>query len=137
MRVTNLFFALLTGLLFGAFGLADADGASNKPPNAIPQQVFDGMRQSFHADSAKGVHIRYQWHLSGPNGGDWFVEVKDGKCKIDKGKIDNPDVTFLASDRDWVALSTGALGGKWAFFTGRLKIRGPQSLARKLDEMFP
>ena len=26
--------------------------------NSTPQQVFDGMRQSFQADKAKGVHAR-------------------------------------------------------------------------------
>jgi hypothetical protein len=86
---------------------------------------------------AKGVHARYQWELSGPNGGQWWIDVNDGTYKMGKGKIDNPSVTFVTSDKDWVALSNGALGGKWAYFTGRLKIRGSQSVARKLDEIFP
>ena len=94
------------------------------------------MRESFRPEKAKGVHARYQWQLTGPNGGDWWIEVNDGKCKIDKGKIDNPDVTFVASDKDWVALSNGKLKGWWAYLTGRLKIRGDQGLARKLDELF-
>ena len=95
------------------------------------------MRQSFQAEKAKGAHIKYQWNLREPQGGDWFIQVDDGKCKIDKGKIDNPDVTFTATGSDWVAISNGKLSGKWAYFSGRLKIRGPQSLARKLDEKFP
>ena len=109
---------------------------SSEPDNSTPQQVFDGMRENFHAEKAKGVHLRYQFQLSGPQGGDWWIEVNDGKCKIDKGKIDNADVTFIASDKDWVALSNGKLKGWWAFLTGRLKIHGEQTLARKLDEMF-
>jgi len=36
------------------------------------------MRQSFQADKAKGVHARYQWELSGPNGGEWWIDVSDG-----------------------------------------------------------
>ena len=105
--------------------------------NSTPQQVFDGMRQSFQADKAKGVHARYQWELSGPNGGQWWIEVNDGKFKMERGKIDNPNVTFVASDNTWVALSNGTLKGTWAVLTGRLKVRGSQSLARKLDEIFP
>src|SRR5205814_5407083 len=105
--------------------------------NSTPQQVFDGMRQSFRADKAKGVHARYQWELSGPDGGEWWIEVNDGKFQMGKGKTANPDVTFITSDKNWVALSNGTLGGKWAFITGRLKVHGSQSLARKLDEMFP
>ena len=95
------------------------------------------MRKSFRADKAKGVHARYQWQLSGPNGGEWWIEVNDGKFQMEKGRIENPDVTLVTSDKDWVALSNGTLGGKWAFFTGRLKIRGSHNVARKLDEMFP
>ncbi|PYL85635.1 MAG: hypothetical protein DMF17_07955, partial [Verrucomicrobia bacterium] len=48
-----------------------------------------------------------------------------------------PSVTFITSDNDWVAMSNGTLKGTWAFLTGRLKVHGPQSLARKLDEIFP
>jgi putative sterol carrier protein len=105
--------------------------------NSTPQQVFDGMKQSFRADKAKGVHAKYQWNLSGPNGGDWWIEVNDGTFKMGQGKIDNPSVTFITSDNDWVAMSNGKLKGTWAFMTGRLKVHGSQSIARKLDEIFP
>lgn len=111
--------------------------ASNEPANATPQDVFDGMRQSFQAQKAKGVHLKFQWQLSGPKGGEWWIEVNDGKYQMGRGRIDKPDVTFVATDKNWVALSNGTLGGKWAFFTGRLKIHGSQKAARKLDEIFP
>ena len=123
-------------IIVGALHSNAASAAANEPDNSKPQQVFDGMRDNFHPEKAKGVHLRYQFQLSGPEGGDWSIEVNDGKCKIDKGKIDNADVTFMASDKDWVALSNGKLKGWWAFLTGRLKIHGEQALARKLDEMF-
>lgn len=106
-------------------------------PNTKPQEVFDGMRASFQPDRAQAVHIRYQFELSGPDGGEWFIDVNDGKCTVDKGRIDNPDVTIIATAADWVALSNGTLPGFWAHLTGRLKIHGDRGLARKLDDMFP
>jgi putative sterol carrier protein len=116
----------------------DATSAASKEPStSTPQQVFDGMRQSFQANKAKGVHARYQWDLSGPNGGQWWIDVNDGTCKMGKGKIPNPNVTFVATDNDWVAVSNHQLGGTWAYLTGRLKIRGDQGVARKLGEIFP
>jgi putative sterol carrier protein len=116
----------------------DATSAASKEPStSTPQEVFDGMRQSFQANKAKGVHARYQWDLSGPNGGQWWIDVNDGACKMGKGKIDNPNVTFVATDKDWVAVSNHQLGGTWAYLTGRLKIRGDQGVARKLGEIFP
>ena len=102
-----------------------------------PQEVFDAMRVAFRPDKARGVHARYQFLVSGPHGGEWWIEVNDGRNKMGRGRIENPDVTLVASDRDWVAISNNKLSGIWASLTGRLKVRGSQTLARKLDEMFP
>ena len=127
-------------LTIGALILATCVGvvtaASSEHMESTPQQVFDSMRGNFRAAKAKGVHARYQWDLSGPQGGHWWIDVDDGKYKMGKGKIDNPNVTFVAKDRDWVAVSNHQMGGTWAYLTGRLKIRGDQGVARKLGEIF-
>jgi len=120
-----------------AICLGTASAASKEPSSSTPQEVFDGMRQSFQANKAKGVHARYQWQLSGPQGGQWWIDVNDGTYKMGRGTIDHPNVTFVAKDKDWVAVSNGKLGGTWAYMTGRLKIRGDQGVARKLGEIFP
>lgn len=118
---------------------ADAAGTVTieHKPSTTPQQVFDGMKHDFQADNAKGFYARYQWELSGPNGGEWWIEVDDGKCKIGRGRINRPSVTFIISDKDWVAMANGKLSGTWAYLTGRFKVRGSHAIARKLDEMFP
>ena len=130
----RFFFTIATVVLTLGPGAVDA---ANEFKSATPQDVFDKMRESFRADKAKAVHARYQWQLSGPQGGEWCIEVYDGKFKMEKGRIANPDVTFVTSDKTWVALSNGTLGGTWAYLTGRLKIRGDKGVARKLGEMFP
>ncbi len=128
-------FCVATTTIFMALSLSTGNAVSNEA--STPQQVFDGMRGSFQADKAKGVRARYQWELSGAQGGEWWIDVNDGTFKMGKGKIDSPSVTFIASDKDWVAMSNGKLKGTWAFMTGRLKVRGSQAVARKLDEIFP
>ena len=133
MKAKCLIVLLLTALLVEGRVAAAAKSLGH---DTVPQQVFDGMRQSFIADRAKGVHARFQFDLNGPNGGLWWIEVNDGKCKFGRGRIPHPGVTFLASDHDWVALSNGTLPGLWAYMTGRLKIHGDQKLARELDELF-
>jgi putative sterol carrier protein len=105
--------------------------------DSTPQEVFDSMRGSFQPARAKGVHARYQWDLSGPQGGQWWIDVEDGKYKMGKGKIPNPSVTFIAKDKDWVAICHDQLSGTWAYLTGRLKVRGDQAIARKLGKIFP
>ena len=95
-------------LTIGALTLATCVGAasavSSEHMDLTPQQVFDSMRGSFQAAKAKGVHARYQWDLSGPQGGEWWIEVNDGTYKMGKGKISDPNVTFIATDKDWVAI---------------------------------
>ena len=110
---------------------------TSRQQNSTPQQALDKRQDAFQANKAKGVHASYQWELSGPNGGDWWVSVDDGNYKTGRGKIDNPNVTFAASDEDWVAMSNKTLSVQRAYLTGRLKIQGSHSLVKKLDEIFP
>ncbi len=128
---------LATPLISAAIWLEGGNAIADEHMDSTPQEVFDSMRSSFQQVKAKGVHARYQWDLSGPQGGQWWIDVNDGNYKMGKGKIDNPSVTFVAKDKDWVAVSNHQMGGTWAYLTGRLKIRGDQGLARKLGEIFP
>jgi putative sterol carrier protein len=131
-RKRCLFLPISVAICLGAAAVAPAGHV-----DSTPQEVFDSMRGSFQPAKAKGVHARYQWDLSGPHGGQWWIDVNNGTYRMGKGKIDHPDVTFVAKDKDWVAVSNGKLGGTWAYMTGRLKIRGDQGVARKLGQIFP
>ena len=136
--------AILLVVASASFAASNKATPPNKPGASIkhdsdnvPQDVFDGMRESFRADKARGVNLRYQWDLSGPNGGQWWIEVNNGQYKMGRGRTNDPDVTFVASDKTWVDISNGKLKGSWAVITGRLKIRGSKSAARKLGDIFP
>jgi putative sterol carrier protein len=131
-RLAPVIGVLVAGVIFSATTAAPA-----AHEDSTPQQIFDSMRGSFQPAKAKGVHARYQWDLSGPNGGQWWIDVEDGTYKMGKGKIPNPSVTFIAKDQDWVAICHDQLSGTWAYVTGRLKVRGDQGVARKLGEIFP
>ena len=128
---------LLTSTVGLAISISTAIGAATGQVQSTPQDIFDAMRGSFQPAKAKGVHARYQWDLSGPHGGEWWIKVNDGTYQMGKGRISNPTVTFMAKDKDWVAICQDRLSGTWAYLTGRLKVRGDQRVARKLGEMFP
>lgn len=132
MRFTGRYICIIAVAICAGAAVCLADRVES-----TPQQGFDAMRDSFQPAKAKGVHARYQWDLTGPNGGQWWIEVNDGTYKMGKGQIDHPNVTFRASDKDWVAICHDQLNGTWAYFTGRLKVSGDQGVARKLGEMFP
>jgi len=128
-------------LAFAALALASPRQAqyrhASRQDNSTPQQALDKRQDAFQGDKAKGVHASYQWELSGPNGGDWWLIVNDGTYTMGRGKIHDPSVTFVASDEDWVAMSNKTLNVPWAYLTGRLKIQGSHSLVKELDKIFP
>ena len=128
-------------LAFASLALASPsqaqDQRTNGQHNSTPQQALDKRQDAFQADKAKGVRASYQWELSGPNGGDWWLIVNDGTYKTGRGKIHNPSVTFVASDEDWVAMSNKTLNVSCAYLTGRLKIQGSHTLVKELDKIFP
>lgn len=101
------------------------------------EQLFEDMKKSFRPDRAKGVFIRYQFRFKEPQASDRWIIVKDGTFTMGKGIVEHPDVTFSCSGADWLELSNGTLGGFRAYLTGRLRVSGSQSMARKLDELFP
>jgi len=129
--------APVIGVVVAGMSFSETTAVPAAHEDSTPQQIFDSMRGSFQPAKAKGVHARYQWDLSGPNGGQWWIDVEDGTYKMGKGKIPNPSVTFIANDQDWVAICHDQLSGTWAYVTGRLKVRGDQTVARKLGEIFP
>ena len=63
--------------------------------------------------------------------------VNDGAYKVGRGKIHNPNVPFVASDEDWVAMSNKTLNVSWAYLNGRLRIQGSHKLVKELDKIFP
>jgi len=128
---------LLTSTVGLAISISTAIGTAAGRVESTPQDIFKAIRGSFQPAKAKGVHARYQWDLSGPHGGEWWIKVNDGTYQMGKGRISNPTVTFMAKDKDWVAICQDQLSGTWAYLTGRLKVRGDQRVARKLGEMFP
>ena len=87
-------FFLLIGRVAAAICLCAATAAAASHVDSTPQEVFDAMRGSFQPAKAKGVHARYQWDLSGPNGGQWWIDVEDGTYKMGKGKIAKSECHF-------------------------------------------
>ncbi len=106
------------------------------PATITPAQIFDMMADAFKADEAKGISAVFQYNLSGPDGGDWNIVIKDQKCEIRKGQAENPDTTMKLSGADFVKMITGELNPMMAFTVGKLKIEGDMMKAQTLAQLF-
>jgi hypothetical protein len=94
------------------------------PPPGTP------LRSEEPAAGLRRVQIR----LSGPGGGDWWVEARPDGAERHEGTVETPDVTVHASAADWQAIQTGALSRTEAFFGGRLKIDGDTTVLLALED---
>lgn len=101
------------------------------------EETLNEMYRSFDSKAAVGLNATYVFEISGSNGGNWTLDIKNGKCEFKKGKSSNPSVTISISDQDWIAIRNGTLNSQMAFMMGKLRVSGDMSLAMKLQSMFP
>lgn len=101
------------------------------------KDVFAAIQGKLEAnpDKAAGLDATFQFSLSGDNGGEYYVVFTDGAGAFNEGKADNPDITILMADTDFMDLVEGRLDGMSAFMSGKLKVEGDISLAMRLQTL--
>ena len=101
-----------------------------------PEDIFTRMSEGLDENAAKGVNATIQFNLSGDEGGQWFVTVRDGKVSVSKGSAASPNMTMAMTAQDYVDMNTGKLNPQMAFMSGKLKISGDMGLAMKMQSLF-
>ena len=101
-----------------------------------PEEIFKEMPANLNADAAKGMNSTIQFNLSGDNGGQWYVSIKEGKAEVTKGTASSPNMSLSMSASDYVDMIVGKLNGQMAFMSGKLKISGDMGLAMKMQSLF-
>ena len=100
------------------------------------KDVFDRMPETFNPDAAKGVDVVFQYAISGSDGGDWTVTVKDGACEVAAGKAEKPTCTLKMADGDFLDMISGKLDPMKAFTSGKLKIDGDVMKSQLIGKLF-
>ena len=104
-----------------------------------PQQIFEdkiATRLSENPDVAEKINVAYQFKLTGDDGGDWAVDLREPPGAVTAGVVDGSDITITMEASHFVDLVEGRLNGQMAFMTGKLKIDGNPALALKLQQLF-
>ena len=100
------------------------------------EKLMGLMPKAFLPDKAEGVDAVIQYNLSGDQGGDWIVTIREGACTTEKGTAENPKLTLIADATDYVNVVTGKLNPMSAFAEGKVKLKGDLGLAMKLMNFF-
>jgi putative sterol carrier protein len=100
------------------------------------EQLIQNHEKAFQPDKAAGIDAIIQYHLTGDEGGDWIIALKDGVCKVTPGIAENPKMALTADAEEFRDILLGKMDGMAAFMQGKLKLTGDLNLAMKLTSMF-
>ena len=98
---------------------------------------FAELESKVEPEKVAGMTALFQFNIEGDGGGQWSVQLADGKATDRKGESDSPSITRTATAENWLKIRDGKMGGQTAFLTGKLKIKGDMSLALKMQQLFP
>ena len=101
----------------------------------VKQMVYN-HEKAFKSEAAEGVEAVIQYKLTGEEGGDYIVNIKDGKCAVAEGISPNPTMTLTAEAHDFRDVLLGKVNGMQYFMMGKLKLAGDLNLAMKLTTFF-
>lgn len=99
-------------------------------------ELMNRMPKAFLPENAVGVDAIIQYHLSGEEGGDWIVTIRDLKCSVEPGVATNPTMTLMAEAQDYKDVVLGKLDAMAAFMQQKVRLKGNLNLALNLTKYF-
>jgi putative sterol carrier protein len=104
---------------------------------AVLERVFDGFRDRFKADAARGVTVDVQFVVTDQGEEHPFVvSIRDGTCEPRSGRVNDPKTTLTTGLVPFVRLVAGQANGVELFMTGRLKVAGDMLFAPQIMGYF-
>lgn len=100
------------------------------------QEIFDHIDEGFEPDKAEGVDAIFQFDLTGPTGGKYWIQVVNKQAQVQQGEHPSPTMVLTSVAEDYLAVVNGELNPMMAFMQGKIKVKGDMGLALKLQSMF-
>lgn len=95
-------------------------------------ELIEKIPNSFLSAETSNINAVILLDLTGKDPGKYHIKIENGRSSVEKGGINNPDLSLSCSSEDLLMLSRGELDPGKAFMTGRLGISGDISIALKL-----
>jgi putative sterol carrier protein len=100
-----------------------------------PKDFFETTLPSrFKPEKAKGIDVITQINITGVEGGNWTLIIKDQKLQIAEGTHPSPNLTLKMNENDFLEMVNGKLSAEKAFFTGKVQFKGNIGVALKLRD---
>lgn len=102
-----------------------------KTPGEFLEKVLSSR---FKPEKAAGIDVIVNIKITGPNGGDWIVTIKNQKLETREGTHPSPTIELMIKESDYMDLIKGKISGEKAFMTGKLKFKGNIGMALRLKD---
>lgn len=98
-----------------------------------PREFFEKVLPTrFSPEKAKGVEATVQMDITGPNGGNWTITIRDQKMTVKGGVHPSPTMGIRIADSDFVDVVNGKMSGVEALMAGKLEFNGSIGAGMKL-----
>jgi putative sterol carrier protein len=99
-------------------------------------QLIEIVKRSFVKENSAGMNTCVQMNLAGAGGGNWYMKIKNQSLDIQEGTNEDANVEINIKAEDFLDIITGELDPLKAFFSGKVKIIGDQSVVIKMVALF-
>lgn len=103
------------------------------PKTIFEDEIAGRLSDPSNREKAKEIDAVYQFNVTGDEGGNWVIDLKDPK--VEAGTRDDADCTITIGDQDFVSLYQGTVPPPQLFMMGKLQISGDIGLAMKLTQV--
>ncbi len=88
-----------------------------------------------NVEKARSIGAIYGFKISGPNGGNWTVDLKADPPAVKPEADPAAQCSVTIADTDFEKLLGNPKLGMQLFMSGKLKVGGNQALAMKLEQL--
>ena len=124
----------------------EKEPAAKAAPEVVPlkdrprplkvKDFFETQFMRFIPEKAEGVNAHISYDITGEEGGQWTLIVKNGTCDIRPGPDPSAKSHARMTSKTYLKLAQGKLDGRVAFMLGKIKIKGDKSSLATVRECF-
>lgn len=114
------------------------DVTSEEETHDALDRAFTLMPAFYWAERAPGLRASFLFTITGRGGGQWALEVDDGRCSLRAGPPERADVEIRATPGVYLDMQAGEMNPLTSFLSGRFRVRPLTKLplANRLEKLF-
>jgi putative sterol carrier protein len=91
---------------------------------ATTSEIMQSLPGRFRPKVAGNLKTTIQFRLLGEDGGEWFMSIAEGQCKVGRGKSTGADATVIMDAADFIGINEGTVNAVDTFWGGRITVDG-------------